>query len=108
MPPRMTVQTQLVLQALLRNPRRELYGLELSEATGLLPGTTYPILMRLEGEGWVKSRWEKIDPHAEKRPPRRYYRLTADGATQASAALASARRPTNAALRDLAEEGGLA
>ena len=108
MAPRMTVQTQLILRALLHDPSRELYGLELSEETGLLPGTAYPILLRLENEGWVTSRWEDIDPHAEKRPARRYYRLTAGGATQASAALAAARRPSRAALRGLAGEGGRA
>ncbi len=106
MAPRMTVQTQMILGALLRDPSRELYGLELSELTGLLPGTAYPILLRLENEGWLTSRWEDIDPRAEKRPPRRYYRLTASGATQASAALARARRPSRAALRGLAQEGG--
>jgi len=105
MPLRMTVQTLFVLQALLRDPGRELYGLELSEETGLLPGTAYPILLRLENEGWVTSRWEDIDPHTEKRPSRRYYRLTAGGAAQASAACAAARRPSGAALRGLAGEG---
>ena len=104
----MTVQTLLVLQALMRNPGRELYGLELSAETGLLPGTAYPILLRLQNEGWVTSRWEDIDPAAEKRPPRRYYRLTASGATQASTALANARGPARAALRGLATEGGQA
>src|SRR5215471_3363987 len=74
---RLTVQVQLVLQALLRDPAREMYGLELSEETGLQPGTAYPILLRLEHEGWVASRWEDIDPRAEKRPARRYYRPTA-------------------------------
>src|SRR5690348_18080183 len=108
MPLRLTVQVQLVVQALLRDPAREMYGLELSEETGLLPGTAYPILLRLENEGWVTSRWEDIDPHAEKRPPRRYYRLTAGGAAQASAAVAGARRPSRAALRGLAGEGGYA
>ena len=105
---RMTVQTQLIVQALLRDPARDMYGLELSEETGLLPGTAYPILLRLEGEGWVTSKWEDIDPRAEKRPARRYYRLTAGGAVQASAALAGARRPKDTALRRLAEEGGTA
>jgi DNA-binding PadR family transcriptional regulator len=108
MAPRLTVQVQLVLQALLRDPATEMYGLELSEETGLQPGTAYPILLRLEGEGWVASRWEDIDPRAMKRPARRYYRLTADGAVQASAALAGARRPKAAALRRLSEEGGTA
>ena len=102
---RMTVQTQLILQALLKDPGRELYGLELSEETGLLPGTAYPILLRLENEGWVTSRWEDIDPRAEKRPARRYYRLTTPGAVQASTAIASARRPSRTALRRLAGEG---
>jgi PadR family transcriptional regulator, regulatory protein PadR len=105
---RMTVQVLLVLQALLRDPGRELYGLELSQETGLLPGTAYPILLRLEDEGWVTSRWEDIDPRAEKRPARRYYRLTATGAVQASAAMVGARRPRGAALRGLAQEGGTA
>jgi PadR family transcriptional regulator, regulatory protein PadR len=104
---RLTVQVQLIVQALLRDPGSEMYGLELSEETGLQPGTAYPILLRLEDEGWVTSRWEDIDPHAEKRPARRYYRLTAGGAVQASAALAAARRPKGAALRRLAGEGGI-
>lgn len=108
MAPRMTLQTQLVLQALLRDPSREMYGRQLAEETGLMPGTTHPILLRLESEGWVTSRKEDIDPHAEGRPARRYYRLTAAGATQASAALAAARRPNRTALRDLAGEGGTA
>lgn len=106
MAPRMTMQTLLILQALLKDPARELYGLELAQQTGLLPGTAYPILLRLENQGWIASRWEDIDPHAEKRPVRRYYRLTASGATQASAASATARRPSRAALRGLAGEGG--
>src|ERR1700722_14923207 len=63
---RLTLQVQLVLQALLRDPAREIYGLELSEETGLQPGTAYPILLRLEHEGWVTSRWEDIHPRAEK------------------------------------------
>jgi PadR family transcriptional regulator, regulatory protein PadR len=108
MGPRMTVQTQVVVQALLRHPDRELYGLELAEETGLLPGTAYPILMRLEEAGWVIRRPEDIDPHEMKRPPRIYYRLTAHGAQQASAALAAARRPKPAVLRRLAEQEGRA
>jgi PadR family transcriptional regulator, regulatory protein PadR len=108
MPLRFTVQVQLVVQALLRDPASEMYGLELSEETGLQPGTAYPILLRLEQEGWVTSRWEDIDPRAEKRPARRYYRLTASGAVQASARLAAASRPNSAALRRLAEGGGVA
>ena len=79
--PRMTIPTQLVLQTLLADPERELYGLELGEQAGLRSGTVHPILARLEGYGWLASRWEDVDPSAEGRPPRRYYKLTDVGQT---------------------------
>jgi PadR family transcriptional regulator PadR len=88
--PRMTIPTQLVLGALMADPGRELYGVEIGAAAGLPSGTVHPILARLEGVGWLASRWEDIDPRAEGRPARRYYRLTADGAELARAALARA------------------
>jgi PadR family transcriptional regulator PadR len=94
--PRMTIPTQLVLRALLDNPTRELYGLEIGELAELRSGTVHPILARLEGVGWLQSRWEDIDPRAEGRPARRYYRLTADGVRTAQAALARAYRPSPA------------
>jgi DNA-binding PadR family transcriptional regulator len=91
--PRMTIPTQRVLEALLDDPQRELYGLEIGEAAGLRSGTVHPILARLEGYGWLTSRWEDIDATAEGRPARRYYSLTADGVQAARAALARAYRP---------------
>ncbi|MFJ8691041.1 PadR family transcriptional regulator [Micromonospora wenchangensis] len=93
MAPKMTLQTQLVLRALLENPTRELYGLQLSEAAGLATGTIHPILARLEGLGWLESRWEDIDPATEGRPKRRYYKLSPDGAEHARHALSTARTP---------------
>ena len=81
---RMTMQTQAVLRAFLANPEREIYGLEIAAHTGLLPGTTYPILVRLERADWVTSRWENIDTHDEQRPRRRYYKLTPDGIDNAT------------------------
>jgi DNA-binding PadR family transcriptional regulator len=86
----MTIPTQLVLQALLADPERERYGVEVGELAGLRSGTVHPILARLEGVGWLRSHWEDVDPRAEGRPARRYYRLTADGARAAQAALARA------------------
>src|SRR4029077_1004554 len=77
--PRMTIPTQLVLRLLLEDPTRELYGVEIGDGTGLPSGTVHPILARLEGRGWLDSRWEEIDPTVAGRPARRYYRLTADG-----------------------------
>jgi DNA-binding PadR family transcriptional regulator len=89
----MTLQTQLVLRALLDRPTHERYGLELCEAAGLPSGTIHPILARLEGMGWLESRWEDVDPTQAGRPRRRYYRLTSDGAERARTALSSARTP---------------
>jgi DNA-binding PadR family transcriptional regulator len=94
---RMTIPTQLVLGALLDDPERERYGLEIGDSAGLRSGTVHPILARLEAYGWVASRWEEIDASAEGRPPRRYYKLTGNGAVAARAALARAYRPSPAA-----------
>ena len=60
--PRMTIPTQLVLTALLSDPESERYGVEIGSAAGLPSGTVHPILARLEGAGWITSRWEEIDP----------------------------------------------
>ena len=86
----MTIPTQLVLRALLADPGRERYGVEIGAAAWLPSGTVHPILARLEGVGWLTSRWEEIDPRTEGRPARRYYRLTPDGVELARAALARA------------------
>jgi PadR family transcriptional regulator PadR len=88
--PRMTIPTQLVLRALLADPAEERYGVEIGTAAGLPSGTVHPILARLESVGWLTSRWEEIDPRAEGRPARRYYRLTPDGLELAQGALARA------------------
>jgi len=89
--PRMTIPTQLVLRALLAEPTREMYGLEICTEAGLPSGTIHPILGRLEREhGWLTSRWEDIEPEEEGRPRRRYYRLTEGGAELARVALAQA------------------
>ncbi|MGH3218425.1 MAG: PadR family transcriptional regulator [Streptosporangiaceae bacterium] len=89
--PRMTLPTQLVLRALLAYPGQELYGLQICRPAGLPSGTIHPILARLEGLGWLESRWEDTaSAHTEGRPRRRYYQLTRDGAELARAALARA------------------
>ncbi|GAB2864008.1 hypothetical protein GCM10027176_77390 [Actinoallomurus bryophytorum] len=63
---------------MLTDPGREMYGLELIEATGLRGGTLYPLVARLERAGLLESAWEP--PAAEGLPRRRHYRLTRDGA----------------------------
>lgn len=91
---RMTLQTRLVLQALMQEPTQERYGLQLAEVTGLPSGTIYPILARLEQAGWVQSAWEDPTVHeAAGRPRRRFYHLTSDGAEQARDALARVSLP---------------
>jgi len=89
-PPRMTIPTQFVLRALLSNIDRELYGVEIGAAAGLPSGTVHPILARLEGLGWVTSRWEDIDPSVAGRPARRYYKIDPQGADAVRNALATA------------------
>lgn len=91
--PRMTLPTQLVVRALLSDPSQEMYGLQISQAAELPSGTVHPILARLEGYGWLVSRWEDIDPREEQRPRRRYYRLTPDGIELSHAALARVQTP---------------
>jgi DNA-binding PadR family transcriptional regulator len=92
----MTLPTQLVLRALLAEPTQEMYGLQICAEAGLASGTIHPILARLDGLGWVESRWEDIDSHEEGRPRRRYYQLTKDGAERARIALARATTPVSA------------
>lgn len=56
------------------------YGFDIIDQTELPSGTVYPALGRLERDGLVKSSWEdEQDAHADGRPARRYYRLTAPG-----------------------------
>jgi PadR family transcriptional regulator PadR len=101
--PRMTLQTQLVLGELIADPTRRIHGFEFCAATGLSSGTIYPILVRLEGLGWLESEWEEPEVHVPAgRPRRRYYRLTEDGATRARIALQAAepsRQKASARLR---------
>jgi PadR family transcriptional regulator, regulatory protein PadR len=97
--PRMTIPTQRVLVALLVEPQRELYGIEIGEAAGLPSGTVHPILARLEGVGWLQSRWEDVEASAIGRPARRYYRFAPEGAVHARQALERAYRGRAVSLR---------
>jgi PadR family transcriptional regulator PadR len=68
------------------------FGFDIMQATGLTSGTVYPALERLEAAGYLKSKWEDAaDAHAAGRPARRYFTLTAAGATALRAALAKFR-----------------
>ncbi len=58
-------------------PRTWQHGYELSRQTGLKSGTLYPLLIRLNDQRLLESRWEP--PEHPGRPPRHAYRLTANG-----------------------------
>lgn len=56
------------------------YGFDVMDRTELPSGTVYPALSRLERDGFVRSQWEDLEKaHGDRRPPRRYYRITAQG-----------------------------
>ena len=56
------------------------YGFSIMEMTGLPSGTVYPAMRRLERDDLICSQWEKQSiADAERRPARKYYRLTAAG-----------------------------
>lgn len=74
---RLSITAVSVLQAIADGHQ---YGFDVIDQTGLPSGTVYPALSRLERDGYVKSAWEdERDAHAEGRPARRYYKLTAPG-----------------------------
>lgn len=75
------------------------HGADIMGTTGHGGGTIYKVLRRLELRGLVEARWEDAQlAEAERRPRRRYYRLTPAG--QAEIASARARYP------DLADSTG--
>lgn len=76
---RMTRTTRRVLEAFLADATGDHYGYDIMLGAGIKSGSLYPILARLEEAGWVESEWETVEPSAEGRPRRRYYRLTPSG-----------------------------
>lgn len=86
--PRLSHQTLKVLRVLLEHLKEPVAGSDVAKETGLVSGTLYPILLRLEKSGWVSSEWEELDPSEAGRPRKRLYRLTATGYNKTTAALA--------------------
>lgn len=73
----LSLGTVMVLHALARGCQ---YGFDIIEETGLTSGTIYPALEKLERLGLARSKWEDGRvAQREKRPPRRYYTVTAAG-----------------------------
>lgn len=64
------------------------YGTDIMDRTGLPSGTVYPTLSRMDDRGYLRSRWEKREQaDAERRPRRRYYRLTPSGSQALDSAI---------------------
>ena len=68
--------TRAVLTALIDAAPAWSHGYELCRLTGLKSGTLYPLLIRLERQGYLQAEWQAPEPG---RPPRHAYRLTAEG-----------------------------
>jgi PadR family transcriptional regulator PadR len=85
---RVTAPTLDVLAALLA-AEGPTWGLLLMKTIGRPSGTVYPILERLERQGWITSSWD--DDAERSGPRRRLYAFTADG-QQAATDLVDARR----------------
>lgn len=96
---RPTENVVAIFSAMLEQPTRSWYGLQLSKRTGIGSATIYAALTRLERDGLLEASWEAVDPAAEGRPRRRLYKLTALGEPAAAKMLAEYQprlRPTKA------------
>ncbi len=81
--PHSSPQARTLLAALVAAPEGWRHGVSLTKETGLRPGTLYPLLARLDEQGYLESRWEP--PERAGRPARHVYRLTQSGRALARA-----------------------
>jgi PadR family transcriptional regulator PadR len=105
MSPRPTgLRTSLVMRAIDEGHR---HGADIMQATGQGGGTVYKVLRRLEDRGLIEGRWEDaVKAERQRRPRRRYYRLTGDGRAELQASLERYGELRRSALRDVVREGG--
>lgn len=74
---------RMVLAVLLDAGSEWSHGYELARVADVKSGTLYPLLIRLEAQGFLEAEWQQA---VEKgRPPRHAYRLTASGVQLARA-----------------------
>jgi PadR family transcriptional regulator, regulatory protein PadR len=66
-----------VLAALARAGTAGRHGYDLCTEAGVKSGTLYPLLIRLESQGYLAAGWKASDNPG--RPPRHVYHLTAAG-----------------------------
>jgi PadR family transcriptional regulator, regulatory protein PadR len=68
---------RMVLAVLLNAGGKWSHGYELARLADVKSGTLYPLLIRLETQGYLQAEWQQ--PLEGGRPPRHAYRLTANG-----------------------------
>ena len=93
--PRLSLQSLQVLRAFV-DAGEPLSGSDVRKFVKLQSGTLYPILLRFEEAGWLKSYWESVDPSTAGRPRKRFYELTGAGAKKASEILSWLERAQSA------------
>ena len=87
---KLTGPLERVLTVMIADPSAQHYGYDLMKAAKLPSGTLYPMLARLQQDGLVDAEWEAQRQDTAGRPPRKYYRLTAEGLRVARLELAQA------------------
>ena len=72
------------------------HGADIMTATGHGGGTVYKVLRRLELRGHIAGHWEDARvAERERRPRRRYYRLTAEGEAELRRAISRVNAPAS-------------
>lgn len=71
-----------LIEIFLQDAEQPRYSFDLMRITGQSSGTFYRNLAALEQAGWITSGTEHIDPSGQRRPPRRFYRITRPAVSQ--------------------------
>jgi PadR family transcriptional regulator, regulatory protein PadR len=74
---------RIVLSILLDAKDDWSHGYALAKSANIKSGTLYPLLIRLEQQGYLEAQWQP--QHEAGRPPRHAYRLTTTGVQLAHA-----------------------
>ena len=73
----LSLHARAVLAVLLEARGGWSHGYALAQVAGVKSGTLYPLLIRLEAQGFLEAEWQAASEAG--RPPRHAYRLTASG-----------------------------
>ncbi len=99
-PRALSPHARIVLAVLLDARDTWSHGYELAQLADVKSGTLYPLLIRLEAQGYLQAEWQQ--PAEGGRPPRHAYRLTASGVQLARANPPAPSAPPAARRREAA------